>query len=181
VEVTLSHYLVLSAVLFAIGVYGILTRRNAIALLMCIELMLNAVNINLVAMNRFLQPDWRIVTGQIFAGFIIVLAAAEAAVGFALVIAIYRNLDRPKVVAVIESGCDCDGTGKGVSAGCRDFAGTRLLQRLCQQRLLRHVLGCHCRLSPPRLQANRMVARWAKGNFQQGTHCQTANLPRKIW
>ena len=66
-EVTLSHYLVLSAILFAIGVYGILTRRNAIALLMCVELMLNAVNINLVAMNRFLQPDWRIVTGQIFA------------------------------------------------------------------------------------------------------------------
>jgi NADH:ubiquinone oxidoreductase subunit K len=97
VEVTLSHYLVLSAVLFAIGVYGILTRRNAIALLMCIELMLNAVNINLVAMNRFLQPDCRIVTGQIFAGFIIVLAAAEAAVGFALVIAIYRNLDRINV------------------------------------------------------------------------------------
>ena len=96
-QVTLAHYLVLAAVLFAIGVYGILTRRNAIALLMCVELMLNAVNINLVAMNRFLQPDWKIVTGQIFAAFIIVLAAAEAAVGFALVIAIYRNLNRINV------------------------------------------------------------------------------------
>ncbi|MGQ9462594.1 MAG: NADH-quinone oxidoreductase subunit NuoK [Candidatus Fervidibacter sp.] len=96
-QVTLTHYFVLSAILFAIGAYGILTRRNAIALLMCIELMLNAVNINLVAMNRFLQPDWRIVTGQIFAGFIIVLAAAEAAVGFALVITIYRHLDRINV------------------------------------------------------------------------------------
>lgn len=93
-EITLTHYFVLSAILFAIGVYGVLTRRNAIALLMSVELMLNAVNINLVAINFFLQPDWKIVTGQIFAGFIIVLAAAEACVGFALVIAIYRNLDR---------------------------------------------------------------------------------------
>ncbi len=96
-SVTLTHYLMLSAILFGIGVYGLLTRRNAIALLMCVELMLNAVNINLVAMNRFLQPDWKIVTGQIFAAFIIVLAAAEAAVGFALVIAIYRNLNRINV------------------------------------------------------------------------------------
>ncbi len=95
--VGLSHYLILSALLFSIGVYGILSRRNAIALLMCVELMLNAVNINLVAMNRFLQPDWRIMTGQIFAAFVIVLAAAEACVGFALVIAIYRNLDRINV------------------------------------------------------------------------------------
>ncbi|MCS7223904.1 MAG: NADH-quinone oxidoreductase subunit NuoK [Armatimonadetes bacterium] len=93
----LSHYLILSGLLFAIGIYGILTRRNAIALLMCVELMLNAVNINLVAINRFLQPDWRIMTGQIFAAFVIVLAAAEACVGFALVIAIYRNLNRINV------------------------------------------------------------------------------------
>ncbi len=96
-QLGLTHYLALSTVLFAIGVYGVLTRRNAIALLMGVELMLNAVNINLVAMNRFLQPDWRLVTGQIFAGFVIVLAAAEACVGFALVIAIYRNLDRINV------------------------------------------------------------------------------------
>ncbi|MDW8121970.1 MAG: NADH-quinone oxidoreductase subunit NuoK [Armatimonadota bacterium] len=96
-EIGLSHYLILSGLLFAIGIYGILTRRNAIALLMCVELMLNAVNINLVAINRFLQPDWRIMTGQIFAAFVIVLAAAEACVGFALVIAIYRNLNRINV------------------------------------------------------------------------------------
>jgi NADH:ubiquinone oxidoreductase subunit K len=85
----LSHYLTLSAILFAIGFYGVLTRRNAISILMALELMFNAANINLVAFNRFIQPDAYL--GQIFAIFIIVIAAAEATVGLAIVILIYRN------------------------------------------------------------------------------------------
>jgi len=85
----LTHYLTLAAILFAIGFYGILTRRNAIAILMSLELMFNAVNINLVAFNRFVSPNDFI--GQIFAIFVIVVAAAEATVGLAIVILIYRN------------------------------------------------------------------------------------------
>lgn len=87
-ELTLDHYLVLSAVLFCIGLYGALAKRNAIAILMCIELMLNAVNIALVAFSHYLTPST--LTGQIFALFIITVAAAEAAVGLAIVLAIYR-------------------------------------------------------------------------------------------
>lgn len=85
----LMHYLTLAAILFSIGFYGILTRRNAIAILMSLELMFNAANINLVAFNRFTTPDE--FTGQIFAIFVIVVAAAEATVGLAIVILIYRN------------------------------------------------------------------------------------------
>lgn len=85
----LMHYLTLAAILFAIGFYGVLTRRNAIAILMSIELMFNAVNINLVAFNRFVAPNGY--TGQIFALFVIVVAAAEATVGLAIVILVYRN------------------------------------------------------------------------------------------
>lgn len=85
----LMHYLTLAAILFSIGFYGLLTRRNAIALLMSLELMFNAVNINLVALNRFVTP--RDFTGQIFAIFVIVIAAAEATIGLAIVILIYRN------------------------------------------------------------------------------------------
>lgn len=85
----LMHYLTLSAILFSIGIYGILTRRNAIAILMSLELMFNAVNINLVAFNRFIKPDQYV--GQIFAIFVIVVAAAEATVGLAIVLLIYRN------------------------------------------------------------------------------------------
>jgi NADH:ubiquinone oxidoreductase subunit K len=79
----------LSAILFSIGFYGLLTRRNAIAILMSLELMFNAVNINLVAFNRFVSPNAYV--GQIFAIFVIVVAAAEATVGLAIVILIYRN------------------------------------------------------------------------------------------
>ncbi len=85
----LMHYLTLAAILFSIGFYGILTRRNAIAILMSLELMFNAANINLVAFNRFTTPDG--FTGQIFAIFVVVVAAAEATVGLAIVILIYRN------------------------------------------------------------------------------------------
>ncbi|HHP51106.1 MAG TPA: NADH-quinone oxidoreductase subunit NuoK [Moorella mulderi] len=87
--ITLNHYVALSALLFCIGLLGALGKRNAIAILMGIELMLNAVNINLVAFNRFLQPSQ--VVGQVFALFIILVAAAEVAVGLALVINIYRR------------------------------------------------------------------------------------------
>lgn len=85
----LMHFLTLAAILFSIGFYGILTRRNAIAILMSLELMFNAVNINLVAFNRFVSSDSYV--GQIFAIFVIVVAAAEATVGLAIVILIYRN------------------------------------------------------------------------------------------
>jgi len=85
----LIHFLTLSAILFSIGFYGIVTRRNAIAILMSLELMFNAVNINLIAFNRFINPDQYV--GQIFAVFVIVVAAAEATVGLAIVILIYRN------------------------------------------------------------------------------------------
>lgn len=92
--ITLNHYLLLSAILFCIGLYGALSKKNAVAILICIELMLNAVNINLVAFTKFLTPGE--LTGQIFAIFVIVVAACEVAVGLAIVIAIYR--DRSSVV-----------------------------------------------------------------------------------
>lgn len=87
----LEHYLVLSAVLFSIGLFGALTKRNAIVILMCVEIMLNSVNIAMVGFSRFITPNE--LTGQIFAIFIIVVAAAEAAVGLAIVISIFRNRD----------------------------------------------------------------------------------------
>jgi NADH-quinone oxidoreductase subunit K len=87
--VPLTWYLLLAAGLFCIGVFGALSRRNAVAVLMSIELMLNAVNINLVAFWRYTNPAQ--LTGQLFAVFVITVAAAEAAVGLALIIAIYRQ------------------------------------------------------------------------------------------
>lgn len=84
-----SHFLILGATLFSLGVFGALTRRNAIGILMSIELILNAANINLITFNKFLgSPDG---LGQIFALFVIAIAAASAVVGLVLVIAIYRN------------------------------------------------------------------------------------------
>ncbi len=87
--IPLEFILLVAAALFCIGLFGTLSRRNLVGILMGIELMLNAVNINLVAFWRYLEP--RFVTGQIFALFIIAVAAAEAAVGLAMIIAIYRN------------------------------------------------------------------------------------------
>ena len=87
--VGLEHYLVLSAVLFAIGLYGALAKRNAIVILLSIEIMLNAVNIAMVAFSRFITPA--LLTGQVFAIFIMVVAAAEAAVGLGIIMAIYRG------------------------------------------------------------------------------------------
>ena len=88
--IALPHYLILSAVLFCIGIYGALTRRNAVWILMSIEIILNAVNLNLIAFSRFVTPFS--LTGQIFALFVITVAAAEACVGLAIVLSIYRNL-----------------------------------------------------------------------------------------
>lgn len=88
-SIGLTHYLVLSAVLFCIGLYGTLTRRNAVIILMCIELMLNAVNISLIAFSSYIVPQ--LLTGQVFAIFVMVVAAAEIAVGLAIVLAIYRH------------------------------------------------------------------------------------------
>lgn len=85
--VELNFYLVLSAILFSIGVVGVLVRRNAIIIFMCIELMLNAINLSLVAFSTFLGND----NGQIFVFFVMTVAAAEAAVGLAIVISLFRN------------------------------------------------------------------------------------------
>lgn len=87
--VPLSWYLIVAAGLFCIGVYGVLARRNSVGILMGVELMLNAVNINLVAFWRYLQPTDP--TGQVFALFVLVVAAAEAVVGLALIISVYRD------------------------------------------------------------------------------------------
>ncbi|MFC1900704.1 NADH-quinone oxidoreductase subunit NuoK [Chloroflexota bacterium] len=88
-SVGLEHYLVLSTVLFSIGLYGALAKKNAIVVMMCIEIMLNAVNIAMVAFSRYITPS--LLTGQVFAIFIMVVAAAEAAVGLAIIITIYRS------------------------------------------------------------------------------------------
>jgi NADH-quinone oxidoreductase subunit K len=85
--VPLSHYLALSVILFVLGAAGFILRRNIISVFMCIELMLNAVNVAFMAFSRFLGS----LDGQLFAFFVIVVAAAEAAVGLAIIIAVYRN------------------------------------------------------------------------------------------
>jgi len=96
--VGLEHYLILSAVLFSIGLYGALAKRNAIVILMSIELMLNGVNIALVAFSRYITP--LALTGQVFAIFVMVVAAAEVSVGLAIIISIYRyreTIDATKI------------------------------------------------------------------------------------
>jgi len=85
--VSLNSYLILSAFLFCTGIYGVLARKNAVLVLMSIELMLNAVNINLVAFSAFREN----IAGQVFALFVITIAAAEVGVGLAIVLLIYRN------------------------------------------------------------------------------------------
>lgn len=89
----LSKFLVVAALLFTIGVAGVLVRRNIIVIFMSIELILNAANINFIAFSRYLQDTGNInaVAGQVFAIFVIVVAAAEAAIGLGIVIALYRN------------------------------------------------------------------------------------------
>jgi NADH:ubiquinone oxidoreductase subunit K len=93
--VLLNQFLVLAAVLFAIGVYGVLARRNAVLVLMSVELMLNAVNINLIAFSAYVKNAGGNAAGQVFALFLITIAAAEVGVGLAIVLLIYRNLRSP--------------------------------------------------------------------------------------
>lgn len=85
----INYYLLLSALLFSIGVIGVLVRRNAIIIFMCIELMLNAINISLVSFSSYLGD----INGQIFVFMVLTVAAAEAAIGLAIIIALYRNKD----------------------------------------------------------------------------------------
>jgi NADH:ubiquinone oxidoreductase subunit K len=87
----LNQFLILAAALFCIGVYGVLARRNGVLVLMSVELMLNAVNLNLIAFSAYLNE----VAGQVFALFVITIAAAEVGVGLAIVLLIYRNLRSP--------------------------------------------------------------------------------------
>lgn len=89
--IPLSWYLLVAAALFCIGLFGVMARRNAVAILMAVELMLNAVNINLVAFWRYLRPEEPV--GTSWAIFVLAVAAAEAAVGLALIISIYRTRD----------------------------------------------------------------------------------------
>ena len=89
----LSRFLMIGALLFVIGVGGVLTRRNIIVIFMSIELILNAANLNFIAFSRYLQATGNVnaVAGQVFTVFVIVVAAAEAAIGLGIVIALYRN------------------------------------------------------------------------------------------
>jgi NADH-quinone oxidoreductase subunit K len=96
----LPHYLVLAAALFSLGILGLLTRRNAVIVLMSIELILNAANVNLVAFSRYATGN---MDGQLFGVFVIVVAAAEVAVGLAIVLTLYRlrrtpNLDEADIL-----------------------------------------------------------------------------------
>jgi NADH:ubiquinone oxidoreductase subunit K len=88
-SVGLTQYLLLSTFIFSIGIFGVLTKKHLISVLFSVELMLNAVNINLVAFNKFLPEV--LITGQIFALFIIVVAAAEVAIGLAMAIAVFKG------------------------------------------------------------------------------------------
>lgn len=87
----MNQFLILSAFLFCVGIYGVLARRNGVLVLMSVELMLNAVNLNLIAFSARLHA----VSGQVFALFVITIAAAEVGVGLAIVLLIYRNLHSP--------------------------------------------------------------------------------------
>ena len=101
-HLSLSHFLVVGGLLFCFGLMTVLTRRNAVAMLMGIELILNAANLNLVAFGRYVGGG---VTGQVFSLFVIVLAAAEAAVGLAIILAIYqmlRNIDASQATTLKE-------------------------------------------------------------------------------
>jgi NADH:ubiquinone oxidoreductase subunit K len=87
--IPLAWYLLFSAALFSIGLFGVLARKNAVAILMGIELMLNSINVNLVAFWRYLNPEW--IAGQAFAVIVFAVAASEVAVGLALIISVYRR------------------------------------------------------------------------------------------
>jgi NADH-quinone oxidoreductase subunit K len=91
--ISVNHYLLLSAILFSIGTFGVLTRKNAIVIFMCIEVMLNSVNLTFIALSRHVGN----MDGQIFVFFVMTVAAAEAAVGLALMIAFFRNRESIEV------------------------------------------------------------------------------------
>jgi NADH-quinone oxidoreductase subunit K len=91
--ITVHHYLILSAIIFSIGTFGVLTRKNAIVIFMCIELMLNAVNLTFIALSHHLGN----LDGQVFVFFVMTVAAAEAAVGLALMITFFRNRESIEV------------------------------------------------------------------------------------
>lgn len=91
--ISLTHYLVLSAILFTIGVTGVLMRRNVIIILLSVELMLTAVNLNFIAFSHYMQNP----VGQVFVFFVMTVAAAETALGLAIVIAMFRNLETVNV------------------------------------------------------------------------------------
>ncbi len=91
--ITVNHYLLLSAILFSIGTFGVLVRKNAIVIFMCIEVMLNSVNLTFIALSRHVGN----MDGQVFVFFVMTVAAAEAAVGLALMIAFYRNKESIEV------------------------------------------------------------------------------------
>jgi NADH:ubiquinone oxidoreductase subunit K len=99
-QIPLEHFLVLSAILFSLGVYGVLTRRNAVLILMSVELMLNAASINMVAFAAYASPEQ--FTGIIFAIFIITVAAAEVGLGLAIILRIFRNRGTANVDEVDE-------------------------------------------------------------------------------
>ena len=88
-EIGLNHYLILSALLFSIGIYGLITRNNAFRVLMSIEVILNAININFVAFAHYIDPI--MVKGQVFSLFVMAIAAAEAAIGLAIIVVYFRN------------------------------------------------------------------------------------------
>lgn len=89
IDLKLVHFLVISGVLFCIGIFGVLSRRHLVQILMSVELILNAVLINLIAFSSFTTPDE--ITGQMFAVFVIVVAAAEVGVGLAIILSVYRR------------------------------------------------------------------------------------------
>jgi len=91
--ITVHHYLILSAIIFSIGTFGVLTRKNAIVIFMCIELMLNSVNLTFIALSHHLGN----LDGQVFVFFVMTVAAAEAAVGLALMITFFRNRESIEV------------------------------------------------------------------------------------
>lgn len=96
-EVGLAHYLTVGAILFTLGIFAVMTRRNAVALLMGVELILNGANVNFVAFSRYVETS---IDGHIMAAFVIVLAAAEAAVALAIVLAMFRNFGTVHVDSV---------------------------------------------------------------------------------
>ena len=99
-KIPLEYFLIIATIMFFVGVYGFLTRRNLITMLMSVELILNSVNINFVAFNRYLYPDQ--LQGHFFAIFVVGIAAAEASVAIALIINIYRKLKNIDVENVNE-------------------------------------------------------------------------------